>query len=90
MPYLYGVLGSGLVEIAAFVKSVADNEGELPSRYKKLPYIITRLIFPCAAGAVPFAFEATKPLVAVYLGASAPIIIDRLASGILPVKDGDS
>jgi hypothetical protein len=79
-----GVLGSVLVEVAALTKGVADCGGSWPDKYRKAPTVIMKIIFPFFAGAIPIIFEAANALTAVYLGASAPIIIDRLASGVQP------
>lgn len=39
---------------------------------------------PFVAGTLPMIMDAGSPLIAFYLGASAPVIIDKLAEGVMP------
>lgn len=77
-----GALGSISVEIAAAAKSCADLEGQCPERYKRVFYLFTRLIMAAVAGAVASVLDATNTLTAFYMGASAPLILDRLGRGL--------
>ncbi|WP_235532778.1 hypothetical protein [Sphingomonas sp. Leaf412] len=63
---------------------MANTEGDLPSRYRKIPYLIVRMILAFSSGAIAVALDAANPLTAFYLGASAPIVLDKLAQGALP------
>jgi hypothetical protein len=83
-PYWLGVLGSAAVEIFAAAKASADMDGGMPSRYKKPFYLLTRVLVALASGVLPVVFGAPTPLAAFYLGLSAPLVIDRLAQGVLP------
>ena len=81
--YIWGAIGSLGVEVVAAAKACADLGGEIPPPYKKWFYIVTRvaLIF-AAAGPLAVAFQAANEWSAVYMGAGAPIIFDRLQRGL--------
>ncbi|WP_154670834.1 hypothetical protein [Sphingosinithalassobacter portus] len=39
---------------------------------------------PFVSGTLPLIIDAATPLIAFYMGATAPIIVDRLAVGVMP------
>jgi hypothetical protein len=82
--YLYGVLGSLGVELAAALKGASDNDGHLPLKYHKPIFLTLRFVFAFVAGTVPIALSAANMLSAIYLGASAPLMFDRAARGLDP------
>jgi TRAP-type C4-dicarboxylate transport system permease small subunit len=86
-PYWAGFLGSAVVEAYSFVKAVEAHDGRLPDRYRRLWYAITRILFPFLSGTIPWGLGATSFTIAFYMGASAPLIFDRLARGIIPPPD---
>ena len=86
--YWWGVFGSVFVELSAFARGVADESGQIPPRFKTRVHIAIQLIFPFFAGALPVIFEASNALTSVYLGAAAPVIIDRLAKGAITGSGG--
>ena len=63
---------------------MANSEGDLPDRYKKPAYFIVRVLLALSGGALAVVFDAPTALAAFYLGASAPIVIDKLAQGAIP------
>ena len=79
-----GVLGSLVVEVGACARAAANADGDLPSRYKKPAYIVVRLLLALAGGTLAVVFDSPTALAAFYLGASAPIVLDKLAQGALP------
>jgi hypothetical protein len=83
-PFWVGVIGSLAVETAGAVKDCAALDGLCPDRYKRPAYLLFRGLLALAAGTLPVFLEAPKPLTAFYLGASAPLLLDRLARGIKP------
>jgi hypothetical protein len=82
--YVYGVIGSIGVELAAALKGASDNDGSLPTKYHKPLFVILHVIFAFIAGTVPVAFGAVNMWSAIYFGASAPLIFDRAARGLEP------
>lgn len=82
--YVYGVIGSIGVELAAALKGASDNDGSLPTKYHKPLFVTLHVIFAFIAGTVPVAFGAANMWSAIYFGASAPLIFDRAARGLEP------
>lgn len=81
--YLTGVFGSLAVELAALVRELAASQGQLPAQYKTWSYPIFRVLFAfLAAGALAVVLEAKTLVAALYIGISAPLIFDRVASGV--------
>jgi hypothetical protein len=87
-PYLIGFIGSAVVEIAAFAKAVHEHNGAVPARYDSAAYLFSRIAMPFISGTIPVAFGAHTLIMAFYLGASAPVLIDKLAKGVLPDPSG--
>lgn len=87
-PYWTGVLGSLAVEVASAVKDCLAIEGRCPERYKKFPYLLFRTVLAFVSGALPVIMASPNPFNAFYLGASAPLILDRLAKGVKPTEPG--
>lgn len=80
--YVWGVLGSVAVEAAAALASCVQEGFALPARYRHLAYPIIRLIVALCAGMMPIVLDAQSIYAAFYLGASAPLLLDRLAKGV--------
>ena len=54
----------------------------IPTRYKRLGFLVIRFVLAFIAGGVSLAFEADTPLLAASIGIAAPLIIQRLSSDI--------
>lgn len=81
--YWWGVLGSCVVELAAVAKGMTELKGFLPPQYKKPAFIIVKLAFAIiCAGTLAVILGATGIFTAFYIGASAPLILDRFAKGL--------
>jgi hypothetical protein len=63
---------------------MANANWELPDRYLKPAYVIVRALLALSGGALAVVFDSPTALAAFYLGASAPIVIDKLAQGAMP------
>ncbi|WP_129222282.1 hypothetical protein [Lichenibacterium ramalinae] len=83
-PYWIGVIGSLAVEAGAAFKACSEIDGHCPERYKRIPYLLFRAILALVSGTLPVVMDAQNSLTAFYLGASAPLILDRLAKGVKP------
>ncbi len=81
--YAWGVIGSLGVEFVAAAKAAADKSGAIPDVYKSPFYVMTRVgVAFVAAGPLAVAFQAANAYSALYMGASAPLIFDRLQRGL--------
>lgn len=85
-PYWIGFIGSLSVEAGAAFKECGELNGRCPERYKQPAYLVIRTLLALASGALPVVMDATNALTAFYLGASAPLILDRLARGVKPTE----
>lgn len=82
--FLCGFAGSVAIEIAALHQIYQDwtgNTNSLPARYKKVGFWVTRLGLALIAGGLAVAYEIDKPILAVNIGASAPLILNALGQG---------
>ena len=87
--YAIATFGSLGVELTALVRDLAANDGRLPRRYKRVAYPTARVLFAfIAAGPLAILLSAETALSAFYIGATAPLIFDRLAAGIQPIGGG--
>ena len=83
-----GFLGSLFVEIAVCVRVAAIDDGKVPVRYTRFGYLVMRILLALGGGTLAVVFDAHNALTAFYLGASAPIVLDKLAQGALPSLPG--
>jgi hypothetical protein len=65
---------------------VYGAEMVLPPRYRKRGFWIVRLLVSLLAGGLAVAYNIDKPILALNIGASAPLIFLALAQGL---KSGD-
>jgi hypothetical protein len=77
-----GVLGSLGIELTSLLQVFHTEPIKMPERYKRPLYWLCRLLLALGAGGLAVAYEVQKPLLAVNIGASAPLILQALASGI--------
>jgi len=81
--FLWGFGGSIAVEVITLYQ-LLQSQDELPQRYRKIPFWIVRLALAMIGGALTVAYEIQKPLLALNIGASTPIIIQTLTQGFRP------
>ena len=86
-PYLWGVIGSVMVEVTTAVRLSVKIEGRWPERYKQPFFLVTRTLLALFAGLIPVAVDATTFLNCLIVGASAPLFIDKASRGV--GRDGD-
>ena len=82
------MFGSFAVELVTAFRSVGED-GRLPRRFVEAGYIVTRLVMLPVAGLFALGVGASSPITAIYVGASAPIALDRLRQGVQPKGGGE-
>lgn len=83
--YFAGLFGNAAVEFTSMTKATLAHNGNCPELYRKPFYVAARATFAVVfAAPLPILLGAASILSAFYIGASAPVIFDKLASGILP------
>jgi hypothetical protein len=79
--FLWGAAGSLAVEIARLYSAVERPQGCMPARFKTVAFWVVRAFLTAVGGALAVAYEAQSAILAMNIGASAPLIISALASG---------
>ena len=74
--------GSLAVEVITYIQAYEGNPQRLPQRYTKKGYWVARVLLAMMAGVLAVAYEINKPLLAINIGASAPLLYRALARGI--------
>jgi hypothetical protein len=85
--FLWGSLGSFAIEIVSIVQTY-QKLGRAPARYRSFWFWAARTALVGIAGGLSVAFNPASPMVAIYIGVAAPLILERLAS--TPLNDGTS
>ena len=80
--FLWGFSGSAAVEVVTLLGFYYKNRPQLPDRYRKIGFWITRLILASLAGALAVGYDIEGRILAFNIGAATPLIITSLARGI--------
>jgi hypothetical protein len=75
--FLFGFLGSAMAEGFVMVRFY-ERSGRLPPRYGKPGFCLTRIGLALAAGMLALAYQPGTHILAVHIGASAPLIVGSL------------
>jgi len=79
--FAWGFFGSCSVEIVALYLHY-DSETPIPPRYRQPAFWIIRLLVSVIGGSLAIANGTdNNPILSMYIGASAPLIIQRFARG---------
>jgi hypothetical protein len=79
--FLWAAGGSLAMEIIALLNEIkAQRTAGLPHYYKNPWFWLLRLCVAAIAGALAIAEDATRPLIAITIGAAAPAILQLLAN----------
>jgi len=77
--FLWGLGGSFAIEMVSLLSEMRTRSGNVSAYYKNPTYWIVRVAVMGIAGGLAVAEDASKPLLAVNIGASAPAILQLLA-----------
>jgi hypothetical protein len=80
--FFCGMGGSIAIELVALYEAYQIEPFKLPERYRKFWFYVIRLLLAMAAGGLAVAYEIDKPLLAVNVGVSAPLLLQTLARGL--------
>lgn len=84
--FLYGILGGSLAELSGLFRLKHQGETQFPKWIRSAFYWVVTVLMIAAGGGLAIAYATSgfeiKPLVAVNIGASAPLIISRFAAEI--------
>jgi|SRR5437867_11946254 len=82
LTFLFGFGGSLAVEIVSINQQYSSGSDQLPARYKSPWFWLCRLLLAGVGGGLALAYGIEgKPLLAVNVGISTPLIIQTVARG---------
>ena len=83
LTFVEAAFGSTLIEVLTIYEFYV-KEAALPSRYSKVGFWIIRAVVTIGAGLLACAYGVKdNPLLAINVGASAPLLMRALARGLL-------
>jgi len=86
--FLWAVLGSILPQLVVLDRHFLRRP-ELPRRFRSRTYLLIRSALAVASGLLAVAFDPTAPLQAIYIGVTAPLLVQgMLDRASLPVRSG--
>jgi hypothetical protein len=77
--FVVGVFASLVVELVRIWRFWQTNH-RLPNDCYKPPYYVIRLALALAAGGLPLVYGVESSVLALHLGASAPLIFEQIAN----------
>ena len=80
--FLWGFMGSAAVELLTLLGFYYARPIQLPSRYKKVGFWITRFLLALLAGGIAVGYDIHERILAFNIGAATPLIIGFMARGL--------
>jgi hypothetical protein len=87
--FLWGVGGSVAIVIVHLYYHYERGLG-IPSRYRKIGYWVVRTLVALLGGALAVAYDIDNPILAINIGASAPLLVTELGRGFLSSASAES
>ena len=85
--FLWAAFGSLAAEAINACQAYQAKSGRLPARYRKLGFWIVRVLVAGVAGGLAVAYGVDKAILAFYVGAACPLIIQKLANSAIGAPD---
>lgn len=86
--FAWGFAGSAAVEVMTLLGYYYSGPVELPDRYRRIGFWVTRLVLACLAGALAVGYDIEQRILAFNIGAATPLIITSLARGFRLQAEG--
>jgi hypothetical protein len=81
--YALGIVANIAVELTVFVGEVGENTQKLPARYRNWKDLAARSLFAITgAGPLAVLIAGDYEWMAIYVGMTAPLILNRAAAGV--------
>lgn len=80
--FCWASFGSFAMEVLSAYEAINGNNGDLPERYRKLPFIAIKIILAVVAGGLAVSYGINTPLLALNIGVSTPLILHTFAKGL--------
>ena len=92
--FLFGFGGSAAIEIVSLYvrfETAQSSRVVLPWRYRKVSFWIVRFMIAIIAGGLAVAYGINNMILAINIGASAPLILQAFAQGLnFPVSTAEN
>ncbi len=82
--FLWGAAGSAAVEVITVLGCYYANPVELPERYRRIGFWLTRAALAVLGGLLAVGYGIQQGILAFNVGAATPLIITSLARGLRP------
>lgn len=76
--FLFGVMGSVALEVVHFFRATSTGR-PLARRYSRVHFWVGRILMALTGGILAIAYSVTSDILAIHIGATAPLIIDNLS-----------
>lgn len=86
--FVWGFLGSLFVDVAEVIPFYHETPIAFPERYRRKSYYALRIAVGVMGGALVYAYHVTELVLALNIGASAPLIVQHLANGVKSTTAG--
>lgn len=80
--FFWGLVGSLAIEVVAAYQAINANQGRMPVRYKRVPFLVVRFVLSLVAGGLAVAYDIQNALLAMHIGAATPLILQRFARAV--------
>jgi hypothetical protein len=80
--FLWGFAGSCAMEVLAALPLFQSQPIQVPERYHRKSFWLIRLLLAIISGGLALAYDVQSKLLAINVGASAPLVLQALAQGI--------
>lgn len=80
--FLWAAAGSIAVDVLAAIRFYEAPSVEFPERYRHPLYYVCRLGLAVIGGGLAVAYDIDKAILAINIGASAPLILNSLSQGL--------
>ena len=79
--FFWGCGGSAAIEVVNLYREYHTTPLQIPERYKRFGFWVTRMLLTILAGFLAVAHDVDTRLLAINVGASAPLILQVFARG---------
>lgn len=81
--FLCGCAGSIALDVTALARHIqTTRKRRLPHYYYSFGYYVVRSLIACMAGGLALAYGIQQPLLAINIGAAAPMLIVAFSQGV--------
>jgi hypothetical protein len=88
--FFWAAAGSIAVDVVTALRIYDGDKIDFPARYQHVFYYICRLVLAGIGGGLAVAYDITTPILAINIGASAPLILTSLSQGLQKGSRTDS